>query len=340
MVFPYCRGFLYSRQDGVPWAVSYPPCLEGLRGQLPVLESQAGGNGCVFITSAPRLVWTVLNPVFVLALVLGLYVLALGRMPNLRRECGAWTWLFALSMFVSAGVTVYYVCLTRAGSMNYVWTGCLIVWFMNIYRTRWGKRITSPQWGLSSGCLIYGIFCGACNEGATIGMAAAFCIMAAVGMLRDRRVGAYVWCGFAGVALGGLFLFAAPGLYSRLGHDLGASEVLRKGGFCAYAESFGILLYYHARMLCKIYAVSAVLTGFLLFSGTERCREVIRKEKESFFYILFYCCWGASCPFVIFRCAFPPIMFSSCRPCPFWRRQPCCSPYCTGMRSWCADCAR
>lgn len=48
MVFPYCRGFLYSRQDGVPWAVSYPPCLEGLRGQLPVLESQAGGNGCVF----------------------------------------------------------------------------------------------------------------------------------------------------------------------------------------------------------------------------------------------------------------------------------------------------
>ena len=68
-----------------------------------------------FITSAPRLVWTVLNPVFVLALVLGLYVLALGRMPNLRRECGAWTWLFALSMFVSAGVTVYYVCLTRAG---------------------------------------------------------------------------------------------------------------------------------------------------------------------------------------------------------------------------------
>lgn len=139
MVFPYCRGFLYSRQDGVPWAVSYPPCLEGLRGQLPVLESQAGGNGCVFITSAPRLVWTVLNPVFVLALVLGLYVLALGRMPNLRRECGAWTWLFALSMFVSAGVTVYYVCLTRAGSMNYVWTGCLIVWFMNIYRTRWGS---------------------------------------------------------------------------------------------------------------------------------------------------------------------------------------------------------
>lgn len=180
MVFPYCRGFLYSRQDGVPWAVSYPPCLEGLRGQLPVLESQAGGNGCVFITSAPRLVWTVLNPVFVLALVLGLYVLALGRMPNLRRECGAWTWLFALSMFVSAGVTVYYVCLTRAGSMNYVWTGCLIVWFMNIYRTRWGKRITSPRWGLSSGCLIYGIFCGACNEGATIGMAAAFCIMTAV----------------------------------------------------------------------------------------------------------------------------------------------------------------
>ena len=63
------------------------------------------------------------NPVFVLALILGLYVLALGRMPNLRRECGAWTWLFALSMFVSAGVTVYYVCLTRAGSMNYVWTG-------------------------------------------------------------------------------------------------------------------------------------------------------------------------------------------------------------------------
>ena len=118
-------------------------------------------------------------------------------------------------------------------------------------------------------------------------MAAAFCIMAAVGMLRDRRVGAYVWCGFAGVALGGLFLFAAPGLYSRLGHDLGASEVLRKGGFCAYAESFGILLYYHARMLCKIYAVSAVLTGFLLSSGTERCREVIRQEKESFFYILF-----------------------------------------------------
>ncbi len=178
-----------------------------------------GEMAAFFITSAPRLVWTVLNPVFVLALVLGLYVLALGRMPNLRRECGAWTWLFALSMFVSAGVTVYYVCLTRAGSMNYVWTGCLIVWFMNIYRTRWGKRITSPRWGLSSGCLIYGIFCGACNEGATIGMAAAFCIMAAVGMFRDRRVGAYVWCGFAGVALGGLFLFAAPGLYSRLGHD-------------------------------------------------------------------------------------------------------------------------
>ena len=74
-------------------------------------------------------------------------------------------------------------------------------------------------------------------------MAAAFCIMAAVGMLRDRRVGAYVWCGFAGVALGGLFLFAAPGLYSRLGHDLGASEVLRKGGFCAYAESLSGSLY-------------------------------------------------------------------------------------------------
>lgn len=109
-----------------------------------------GEMAAFFITSAPRLVWTVLNPVFVLALVLGLYVLALGRMPNLRRECGAWTWLFALSMFVSAGVTVYYVCLTRAGSMNYVWTGFLIVWFMNIYRTRWGKRITSPRWGLSS----------------------------------------------------------------------------------------------------------------------------------------------------------------------------------------------
>ena len=104
-----------------------------------------GEMAAFFITSAPRLVWTVLNPVFVLALVLGLYVLALGRMPNLRRECGAWTWLFALSMFVSAGVTVYYVCLTRAGSMNYVWTGCLIVWFMNIYRTRWGKRITSSR---------------------------------------------------------------------------------------------------------------------------------------------------------------------------------------------------
>ncbi|GEM_PF-2818991 len=52
------------------------------------------------------------NPVFVLALILGLYVLALGRMPDLRRECGVWTWLFTLSMFVSAGVTVYYVCLT------------------------------------------------------------------------------------------------------------------------------------------------------------------------------------------------------------------------------------
>ena len=260
-----------------------------------------GEMAAFFITSAPRLVWTVLNPVFVLALVLGLYVLALGRMPNLRRECGAWTWLFALSMFVSAGVTVYYVCLTRAGSMNYVWTGCLIVWFMNIYRTRWGKRITSSRLGLSSGCLIYGIFCGACNEGATIGMAAAFCIMAAVGMFRDRRVGAYVWCGFAGVALGGLFLFAAPGLYSRLGHDLGASEVLRKGGFCAYAESFGVLLYYHARMLCKIYAVSAVLTGFLLSSGTERCREVIRKEKESFFYILFLLLLG----FIMSVCYFP-----------------------------------
>ena len=160
---------------------------------------------------------------------------------------------------------------------------------------------TNTQCGLSSGCLIYGIFCGACNEGATIGLATAFCIMAAVGMLRDRRVGAYVWCGFAGVALGGLFLFAAPGLYSRLGHDLGASEVLRKGGFCAYAESFGILLYYHARMLCKIYAVSAVLTGFLLFSGTERCREVISKEKESFFYILFLLLLG----FIMSVCYFP-----------------------------------
>ena len=74
-----------------------------------------GEMAAFFITSAPRLVWTVLNPVFVLALVLGLYVLALGRMPDLRRECGAWTWLFALSMFISAGVTVYYVCLTRAG---------------------------------------------------------------------------------------------------------------------------------------------------------------------------------------------------------------------------------
>ncbi len=80
---------------------------------------------------------------------------------------------------------------------------------------------TSPRWGLSSGCLIYGIFCGACNEGATIGMAAAFCIMAAA-CSGTAGVGAYVWCGFAGVALGGLFLFCRPGLYSRLGHDLGS----------------------------------------------------------------------------------------------------------------------
>lgn len=55
-----------------------------------------------------------------------------------------------------------------------------------------------------------GFSCGACNEGATIGMAAAFCIMAAVGMLRDRRVGAYGRCGFAGVALGGLFPYLPP----------------------------------------------------------------------------------------------------------------------------------
>lgn len=38
-----------------------------------------GEMAAFFITSAPRLVWTVLNPVFVLALVLGLYVLALGE---------------------------------------------------------------------------------------------------------------------------------------------------------------------------------------------------------------------------------------------------------------------
>ncbi len=238
-----------------------------------------------FITSAPRLVWTVLNPVLVLGLVLGLYVLALGRVPLLRREYGAWTWLFALSMFVSAGVTIYYVCLTRAGSMNYVWTGCLIVWFMNIYRIRWGKQASSPQWGLSAGCLVYGIFCGACNEGATVGMALAFCAMIAASMFRGRRVDACVWSGFIGVVAGGLFLFTAPGSYSRLDQDLGASDVLRQGGFAAYAESFGILLYRHVRMLGKIYAVSAVLAGFLWFSG--RRREIIRRERESFLYILF-----------------------------------------------------
>ena len=145
MVFPYCRGIplfttgrgtlgsFISAMSGRPaWTVT---CI-GIPGWGKWLR--------FLLLLLPRLVWTVLNPVFVLALVLGLYVLALGRMPNLRRECGAWTWLFALSMFVSAGVTVYYVCLTRAGSMNYVWTGCLIVWFMNIYRTRWGKRITPP----------------------------------------------------------------------------------------------------------------------------------------------------------------------------------------------------
>lgn len=260
-----------------------------------------GEMAAFFVTSAPRLVWTALNPVLALALILGLYVLALGRAPKIRRECDAWTWLFTLGMFVSAGVTVYYICLTRAGSMNYVWTGCLIVWFMNIYRIKWGKRTTSPRWGLSAGCLIYGALCGACNEGATVGMALAFCAMAAVSMFRGRRVDAYVWSGLIGVVLGGLFLFTAPGLYSRLGNDLGASEVLRKGGLVAYAESFVILLYHHIRMLGKIYAVSAVLAGFLLFSGFVRCRELIRRERESFFYILFLVLLGL----VMSVCYFP-----------------------------------
>lgn len=146
MVFPYCRGFLYS-MTGRGTLGSFISAMSGRPAWTVTCIGIPGWGKWLRFLLLLLPGWSaVLNPVFVLALVLGLYVLALGReCPNLRRSAGAWTWLFALSMFVSAGVTVYYVCLTRAGSMNYVWTGCLIVWFANIYRTRWGKRITSSM---------------------------------------------------------------------------------------------------------------------------------------------------------------------------------------------------
>jgi hypothetical protein len=179
------------------------------------------GEAFLYLTAGWRAIHIVLTPVVILATVVALLVLALGRWPRPRewRDSGYLVLLIALACvgMASLGENVFY----RPFASNYLYGFCLQAWLLV------PPRVQSQRtaWWTVPGMAVLGFAAGMCNEHTGPTLCVAYAGLAFLAVRASRRSAPWLAAGLLGVVAGFLALFFAPGLRVRAG-GLGKVPIL------------------------------------------------------------------------------------------------------------------
>lgn len=220
----------------------------------------------IFVATAGKWLFCVINPLVILSLALMMFYLARGR----RLRPGDWRDLVlfsagALLLLTSSsrpGITMFWL----SGGTNYAWAAALWLSFLCLYRGLWAgnSRVRDrPLSWVSIGLL--GFLAGMTNENqipASLGLLTVYWFYA-----RWRREALPKWffIGWAAHALGGVCLLMAPGNTVRLhSESAGGAAVLQ-----SWPERFGSIpqllnAFYEFMLLPKMMLGVAVLALLIM----------------------------------------------------------------------------
>jgi len=201
------------------------------------------------------------TPLAFLAIVLGGFVFATRRGPDLRRgrDLAVLTVGIGFMWFAAPSMPAYMFC--RAYATNYLWTTAILMWFLVVLR-RHDPTAAPPSLVRSLGFFAFGVAAGMCNEhtGPTLVLFTAG--YAAWIWRRQRRIDRFVTAGAIGALVGFGLIFFAPGQGQRysdfLAVRMSLTEQIVYRGFRGNLEIIQTLLFAAAPLMVVFLAILVI----------------------------------------------------------------------------------
>nr|WP_280524187.1 DUF6056 family protein [Helicobacter marmotae] len=204
---------------------------EGLKGAW---RSYMHWNGRIFemlrvayvASIAPSIYFALLNTLIALAFILGFFVFIFGRLPRGFDDMMILSILMLIIMFRSAFGAIF---LWAAGSLNYLWAYCALIYCFIPYRLYWGRVFdkSSHSQSLVASCSIglallqaIGLFVLCFIGGMSSEMIGIVALLVHIGFLiyalrAHLRLPLWYYSGIVGLLLGWLALYFSPGHMER-----------------------------------------------------------------------------------------------------------------------------